>query len=235
MTYTEDLDIDQFRRRLAEALPSANVPTLLLLLYQFTGDDRWLDPPFVPVKSRWDDNDSGGLSAELQEEVRSAALDAIVAWRRGEPIAKPDLTADELIRMMTMSEAEAIPPEYAELMIHKLRRYSGVLPEPVRVREGFRALIIGAGMSGSPRRSGCASSACPYVIIEKQDAAGGVWRSHHYPAAAWTRPATSTPTPSPAATGRSSSPCSTRSRATSAASPGDRGLKTRSASARSAS
>ena len=181
MTYTADLDIDQFRRRLAEALPSANVPTLLLLLYQFTGDDRWLHPPFVPVKSRWDDNDSGGLSAELQEEVRSAALDAIVAWRRGEPIAKPDLSADELIRMMTMSEAEAIPPEYAELMIHKLRRYSGVLPEPVRVREGFRALIIGAGMSGIAAAVRLRQLGVPYVIIEKQDAAGGVWRSHHYP------------------------------------------------------
>ena len=138
MTHTADLDIDQFRRRLAEALPSANIPTLLLLLYQFTGDERWLDPPFTPVKSRWDDNDSGGLSAEpCRRRCASAALDAIVAWRRGEPIAKPDLTADELIRMMTMSEAEAIPPEYAELMIHKLRRYSGVLPEPVACRRAF--------------------------------------------------------------------------------------------------
>ena len=181
MTRTADLDIEHFRRRLAEALPSANVPTLLLLLYQFTGEERWLVPPFVPVKSRWDDNDSGGLSAELQEEVRSAALDAIVAWRRGEPIAKPDLTADELIRMMTMSEAEAIPPEYAELMIHKLRRYSGVLPEPVRVREGFRALIIGAGMSGVAAAVRLRQLGVPYVIIEKQDAAGGVWHSHHYP------------------------------------------------------
>ena len=181
MTHTADLDIDQFRRRLAEALPAANVPTLLLLLYQFTGEERWLVPPFVPVKSRWDDNDSGGLSPELQEEVRGAALDAIVARRRGEPIAKPDLTADELIRMMTMSEAEAIPPEYAELMIHKLRRYSGVLPEPVPVREGFRALIIGAGMSGVAAAVRLRQLGVPYVIIEKQDAAGGVWRSHHYP------------------------------------------------------
>ena len=181
MADSADLDIEQFRQRLADALPSANVPTLLLLLYQFTGQERWLDPPFVPVKSRWDDNDSGGLSPELQEEVRGAALDAIVAWRRGEPIAKPDLTADELIRMMTMSEAEPIPPEHAELMIHKLRRYSGALPEPVPVREGFRALIIGAGMSGVAAAVRLRQLGVPYVIIEKQDAAGGVWHSHHYP------------------------------------------------------
>ena len=110
MTRTADHDVEVFRRTLAEALPSANIPTLLLLLYQFTGDDRWLLPPFTPEKSRWDDNDSGGLSAALQEEVREAALRRR-SWRgaRGAPIAKPDLTADELIRMMTVSEAEADP------------------------------------------------------------------------------------------------------------------------------
>ncbi|WOS67123.1 MULTISPECIES: hypothetical protein [Sinorhizobium] len=30
-------DLELFRQRIAEALPSANIPTLLLLLYQFTG------------------------------------------------------------------------------------------------------------------------------------------------------------------------------------------------------
>ena len=36
--------IELFRKELAEALPSANIPTLLLLLYQFTGEERWLLP-----------------------------------------------------------------------------------------------------------------------------------------------------------------------------------------------
>src|SRR5438094_7915960 len=115
-------DLELFRQRIAEALPSTNVQTLLLLLYQFTGKEYWLNPPFVPVKSRWDDNDSGGLSEELQSQVRGAALDAIMAWRQGAPIAKPDLTPDELIHMLTVSEAEAIPPEYGDMMLHKLRR-----------------------------------------------------------------------------------------------------------------
>jgi 4-hydroxyacetophenone monooxygenase len=181
MSDTIDLDIELFRQRLAEALPSANIPTLLLLLHQFTGDDRWLMPPFVPERSRWDDNDSGGLPVAMQEEVREAALEAIAAWRSGTPIAKPELTAEELIQMMNVSEATTIPTEYADLMIHRLQRYSGAAPAPVAVPEGFHALIIGSGMSGVAAAVRLRQAGVPFTIIEKQDQAGGVWRSHHYP------------------------------------------------------
>ena len=80
-----------------------------------------------------------------------------------------------------MSEAEAIPEDYADFMIHKLRRYSGADPEPVAVPEGFHALIIGAGMSGVAAAVRLRQAGVPYTIIEKQDSAGGVWHSHHYP------------------------------------------------------
>lgn len=174
-------DLNQFRQSIAEALPSANVPTLLLLLYQFTGNDYWLNPPFSPIKSRWDDNDSGGLSDELQMEARRAALEAIVAWRAGKPVAKPDLSSNELIRMLTMSEAEAIPHEYGDMMVHKLKRYSGATPDPVKLPTGFRILIVGAGMSGVATAIRLKQLGIPYIQIEKQDRTGGVWHSHHYP------------------------------------------------------
>src|SRR5947209_744415 len=166
---------------LALALESANIPTLLLLLYQFTGEERWLRPPFTPVKSRWDDNDSGGLLPAMQQEVREAAFDVITAWRAGAPIAKPELTAEELIKMLSFSEAEPIPAEYAELMSHKLRLYAGATAEPVQLPTGFSALIIGAGMSGVAAAVRLGQASVPFVIIEKQDKIGGVWHSHHYP------------------------------------------------------
>ncbi|TCN27568.1 flavin-containing monooxygenase [Sinorhizobium americanum] len=174
-------DLELFRQRIAEALPSANIPTLLLLLYQFTGQVRWLSPPFIPVKSRWDENDSGGLAVELQMEIRDAALPAIMAWRHGAHIAKPELSANELTRMLSISEAEPIPPEYADMMIHKLRRYSGAVPDPVCLPDGFRVLIIGAGMSGLAAAIRLRQLGISYIQIEKQDHTGGVWHSHHYP------------------------------------------------------
>ncbi len=89
----DSTEMDLFAQRIAEALPSANIPTLLLLLHQFTGEDCWLKPPFTPVKSGWDENDSGGLAVELQTEIRNAALTAIMSWRQGAHIVKPDLSA----------------------------------------------------------------------------------------------------------------------------------------------
>ncbi|WFU13112.1 NAD(P)-binding domain-containing protein (plasmid) [Rhizobium sp. CB3090] len=174
-------DVDQFCQRIAEALPSANIPTLLLLLYQFTGREYWLSPRFIPAKSGWDDNDSGGLPSDLQAEIRDAALSAITAWRQGVPIARADLSAEELIRMLSMSEAEPIPPEFADMMIHKLRRYSGAVPDPVCLPDNFRILVIGAGMSGIAAAVRLRQLGVSYIQIEKQARTGGVWHSHRYP------------------------------------------------------
>ncbi len=43
-TKCESLQIDE----LEEITKSANVPTLLMVIYQVTGDERWLEPPYQP-------------------------------------------------------------------------------------------------------------------------------------------------------------------------------------------
>jgi 4-hydroxyacetophenone monooxygenase len=49
-------------RRFAEAIAIANVPTLLTLLAQLTGDMRWLEEPYRPQRARgMGDNNTGGL------------------------------------------------------------------------------------------------------------------------------------------------------------------------------
>ena len=60
---------------LREALREANVPSLLVTLVQLTGERRWLEAPYRPLRPKGlDDNDSGGLSAERQAEIREAVL-----------------------------------------------------------------------------------------------------------------------------------------------------------------
>jgi 4-hydroxyacetophenone monooxygenase len=49
--------------RLDIAVGDANIPTLLMCLVQLTGDTRWLDPPYQPIRAGGiSDNDTGGLS-----------------------------------------------------------------------------------------------------------------------------------------------------------------------------
>src|SRR5437764_13147773 len=53
--------------RLRVALAQANIPALVLVLHQLTGERRWLEPPYRPSRGRgMDDNADGGLPAEVQ-------------------------------------------------------------------------------------------------------------------------------------------------------------------------
>ena len=108
------------QRRFAEAVAIANIPTLLMVLVQLTGDERWLEAPFRPVRLRgMGDNDSGGLPEAAQNEVRAAALDAILAWRGGQPVVMPEPSADTLVRMLSVAMAENVPGEYGPGIRHR--------------------------------------------------------------------------------------------------------------------
>ena len=75
---------------MSDAVARANIPTLLMVLVQLTGELRWLEVPYRPQRPRgMSDNDSGGLPEPIQAEIRTAALDAILAWRAGRPVAIP--------------------------------------------------------------------------------------------------------------------------------------------------
>ena len=71
-------DIDQDAAFRA-AVAIANIPTLLMVLVQLTGDTRWLEPPYAPERGRGlDDNDDGGLPDDVQAEIRAAATEALL-------------------------------------------------------------------------------------------------------------------------------------------------------------
>ena len=77
--------------KLRAAIAIANIPTLVPVLVQLTGDERWLEEPYKPLRQRGlGDNDDGGLPEDVQREIREAALVAIEAWLDGAPVAIPE-------------------------------------------------------------------------------------------------------------------------------------------------
>ena len=109
----EELPTSDERKRFAEAVAIANIPTLLMVLVQLTGDLAWLEEPYRIHRARGlSDNDSGGLSEERQAEVRAAALEAILAWRTGEPPAIQEPDAELLVTMLGRSIGESVPEAY---------------------------------------------------------------------------------------------------------------------------
>ena len=97
----------------AAAVAVANLPTLLMVLVQMTGETRWLQPPYRPSRAvGLGDNDNGGLPPEIQTEVRAAALAALIAWRAGRPVAIAAPTPEMLVEMLSVSMGEEVPAEY---------------------------------------------------------------------------------------------------------------------------
>jgi len=166
------------------AVTEANVPTLQALTVQLTGDERWIQPPFMPTRPRGiDDNDSGGLPDALQDEIRHAAYDAIVAWRNGAPMAIERPTAEQIVRILSVTLGEEIPDAYGPFMEYKMESFTGHAPSAVQnaVPEDFSVTIVGAGMSGICAGVRLAEAGVPFTIIEKGEDVGGVWRQNRYP------------------------------------------------------
>ncbi|HEY7045519.1 MAG TPA: NAD(P)/FAD-dependent oxidoreductase [Nocardioidaceae bacterium] len=165
----------------AEAIQFANIPTLLMVLVHMTGDLKWLDDPYRPSRTRGlDDNDTGGLPDEVQDEVRAAALETILAWSRGKPLAITEPSDELLVRMLSVSVGYPIDAEYAPLITNELslgKREAA----PVQVPEGFRVLIIGAGISGLCAGVRLQAAGIPFSIVERNDHVGGTWFENRYP------------------------------------------------------
>ena len=106
---------------LAEAVAIGNLPTLLMVLVQLTGDLHWLEEPYQPLRARGvGDNDTGGLPEPVQAEIRKAALEAILAWRAGRPVAIPEPSPELRLKMLSCAMGEKIPSEYAPMVAAQL-------------------------------------------------------------------------------------------------------------------
>lgn len=179
---------------LDESVQQANLPTLACLLVHLTGERRWIEGDYKPTRSRgMDDNDDGGLSPEIQGEIRRQAVLEIKAWRKNGSVALANPSDELLVEMMSVALGEEIPARYGAMIRSELELDARV-ENPVDpsaeiipsgpVPEGFCAVIIGAGISGLCAAARLAEAGIAYVILERNSGLGGVWRENKYPGAA---------------------------------------------------
>jgi 4-hydroxyacetophenone monooxygenase len=170
--------------RLAEAIAIANIPALLMVLVQMTGDKRWLQDPYRPRRaSGVSDNDSGGLGADIQREIRAAALDAILAWKAGKPLALPEPSNAELVEMLTVAMGEKVPGQYGAMTAAQLGQAAMLWDRKIDVPPGFKVIVIGAGASGLCAAVNLRSAGVPFQVFERRASVGGVWQDNRYPGA----------------------------------------------------
>ena len=89
------------RAKLETALPHADLRVLLMVLFHYTGDEKWLMPPYAPRRNpRLIADEDAGLPPDLQDEIRTAALE-ILSSETAAKLPDPDIAT--LNRMMTHS------------------------------------------------------------------------------------------------------------------------------------
>lgn len=174
------------RREVVENLEAANLPTLLAVIYQLSGDKKWIEAPYLPKRSPgMDDLNSGGFDEPFQKEIREAAADVIMQWVEGRPIQVPNPDLEELHRVMQASMGEAVPVVFAEMMREQAGHFeTGELENakiPAAVRGGARVGIIGAGVSGLLAAKQFLDRGIEVIVFERQSDVGGCWIENSYP------------------------------------------------------
>ena len=170
------------RAKLETALPHADLRVLLMVLFHYTGDEKWLMPPYAPHRNpRLIADEDAGLPPDLQDEIRTAALE-ILSSETAAKLPDPDIAT--LNRMMTHSLAEEVPPEYAPMMREQMgfKPLGSDIVRPTK-KPDRPIVIIGAGVAGLALGKLLNDLHLPYVILEKNQNVGGTWWENTYPGA----------------------------------------------------
>ena len=172
---------------IAEALKSANVPTLMMAMVHVTGDLSLLDGPIKPRLVVNGDYESS-LSNEEKARVRAHALEVLKAYRDRGCTLPPPLSERQIQALMSFLVGEEVPEEYVPMMAEELaldgvdhRAFKWDRPIAPEQKQKFKVLIIGAGMSGLLAAIRLEEAGIPYVVVEKNEAVGGTWFENSYP------------------------------------------------------
>jgi 4-hydroxyacetophenone monooxygenase len=170
-------------KALRQALESANLPTLVTVLFQLTGDRAWLEDPYRPTRPRGlSAHDSGGFPEEVQRRIRDAGVQAVLKWADGKAAAVPAPRGQLLTEMITACMGEPVPAEYEPMMAEEMGYTPEPPPSPAADRTAqFRVVIIGAGVSGLLAAQKLRQANIDHIVLEKSDDIGGTWLTNHYP------------------------------------------------------
>jgi 4-hydroxyacetophenone monooxygenase len=171
--------------QIAAAVEKANIPALLMVLYQATGEERWLADPYRPTRGKGlGDHDSGGLPEEIRDEIRHAAVGVIRDLQNGRHAAVSALSPELFTRMMSVCMGEDIPQRYGTMLSGEFARRvedDFPMPPPVSSPPGFKVVLIGTGVAGIAGMHQLEAMKVDYVVLERQPDAGGNWWQNTYP------------------------------------------------------
>ncbi len=166
------------------ALSGADVAPMLMVLVHLGGEESWLDEvsPFITGPWNFHENAPEELKQRMRARLKAILLDYAASNRPLPTEPPPHL----LRRMLGAGVAAEIPDEYMPMIIEETM-LDDRDPKTVHWRTGpknldaFKAVIIGAGVSGLGMAIKMQEAGIPFVIYEKNHTVGGTWLENGYP------------------------------------------------------
>jgi 4-hydroxyacetophenone monooxygenase len=169
--------------KLDAALEAADIRSLLMSYVHLSHDEDLLDS-FAPHMSAASMGAPCNPPAELIAELRRK-MRALLTTPGA--VVSTDIDRALLQKIMSTGMGEAVPDEFIPLLLEQ----TGLGPQPnraarparARIPEGFKVLVIGAGLTGIAAAIKLGEAGYDYQIIEKNPDVGGTWFSARYPGA----------------------------------------------------
>jgi len=166
---------------LLQSLRDANLPTLLMVYVHHTHDEAMLDR-FAPYIRSPYSMEPAVVPLELEKELHEKLFTLLTA--SPPPVTRP-IPRELMQKMMSVNVAEPVDEEHHSLLLEQMGfelpppRLSNPTRRPPP--DGFKVLIIGAGLTGIASGIKLAEAGYDYVIIEKNPDVGGTWFENRYP------------------------------------------------------
>lgn len=168
---------------LAQGLVEADTRALLMTYVHLSRDEDMLErfAPHLPSASM-------GMVPNPSEELLTLLRERMHALlTTPSAVTAQPITREMLNRIMSVGMGETVDPEFIPLLLEQ----TGLGPQPdrsarvarQRIPQGFKVLVIGAGLTGIAAGVKLAEAGYDYEIIEKNPEVGGTWWSARYPGA----------------------------------------------------
>jgi 4-hydroxyacetophenone monooxygenase len=172
----------EVRTDLEAVLEYADLRVLLMVLVHLTGDEKWLQPPYTPMRNiRLIPAPDAGLPSDVQNEIKKTAAKVLASPVR--PIIN-DPGNELILRMMRVTLGEDVPEEYAPMMREEMG-FVERIPKNIEIMrkacDKKNVIIVGAGVCGIALGANLKKLDIPFTILEKNNDLGGVWNSNRYP------------------------------------------------------
>jgi len=172
---------------LEHVLEDASIPALMMAMVHMSADSALLDGRIRPQTPLIGEV-QGSLAEAEKAMVRRQALGVLKAYRDRGCTLPPPPDAKTVKRMMDFVVGTNVPEDYVPMMLEELaldgrdqRRVQLKRALSAAERDAYRALIIGAGMSGLVMAKQLKEMGIPFTIIEKNAELGGTWYENRYP------------------------------------------------------